>query len=356
MRAPNLNFNRSTHKALRVSFPLLPPFAAVHCFLVILAATPVAARGDWIRPGLNTNQPIWGLRGGLLWAVAPAGFRTGEHRGLIRLGYPVLPGGRYDLINFIAVEPIVGGHRGFSELERSQLDRTAGKRIWAEGPGTAPIANLVPGQVRERSGGHEDLQVGLRVEKFDSGAHVRLVVLQRSDRPDEIQLSVFQEPDSAHLDYCILTATMGNVARTPLGHLAAYRERQITHVISERSGDSDCLQRIANHLPAEYPDRFKLEFENATFSVYRVISTPVTSGNYEIINYARMDGWCAEHPELVAERITRLARVLGRENVIAGTDCGFAQGPFYRRVHPSVMWAKLEALSEGARLASKELW
>jgi 5-methyltetrahydropteroyltriglutamate--homocysteine methyltransferase len=63
-----------------------------------------------------------------------------------------------------------------------------------------------------------------------------------------------------------------------------------------------------------------------------------------------------EHPELVAERITRLARVIGRENLIAGTDCGFAQGPFYRRVHPSVMWAKLEALSEGARLASRELW
>jgi 5-methyltetrahydropteroyltriglutamate--homocysteine methyltransferase len=63
-----------------------------------------------------------------------------------------------------------------------------------------------------------------------------------------------------------------------------------------------------------------------------------------------------EHPELVAERIVRLARIVGRERVIAGTDCGFAQGPFYRRVHPSVMWAKLQALSEGARLASKELW
>jgi len=63
-----------------------------------------------------------------------------------------------------------------------------------------------------------------------------------------------------------------------------------------------------------------------------------------------------EHPELVAERIVRLANIIGRENVIAGTDCGFAQGPFYRRVHPSVMWAKLEALSAGARLASKELW
>jgi 5-methyltetrahydropteroyltriglutamate--homocysteine methyltransferase len=63
-----------------------------------------------------------------------------------------------------------------------------------------------------------------------------------------------------------------------------------------------------------------------------------------------------EHPELIAERIARYARPLGRENVLAGTDCGFAQGPFYRRVHPSIMWAKLEALAEGARLASKELW
>lgn len=63
-----------------------------------------------------------------------------------------------------------------------------------------------------------------------------------------------------------------------------------------------------------------------------------------------------EHPELVAERIVRLANIVGRENVIGGTDCGFAQGPFYRRVHPSVMWAKLEALAAGARLASKELW
>jgi 5-methyltetrahydropteroyltriglutamate--homocysteine methyltransferase len=63
-----------------------------------------------------------------------------------------------------------------------------------------------------------------------------------------------------------------------------------------------------------------------------------------------------EHPELVAERITRYAHLVGRENVLAGTDCGFAQGPFHRRVHPSIMWAKLEALAAGARLASRELW
>ena len=64
----------------------------------------------------------------------------------------------------------------------------------------------------------------------------------------------------------------------------------------------------------------------------------------------------AEIEQLVAQRIVRYADAVGRENVIAGTDCGFAQGPFMRRVHPSIMWAKLRSLSEGARLASTELW
>ncbi len=63
-----------------------------------------------------------------------------------------------------------------------------------------------------------------------------------------------------------------------------------------------------------------------------------------------------EHPELVCERIVRLARLVGRENIIAGTDCGFAQSPMYRRVHPTIMWAKLEALAAGAKLATAELW
>lgn len=63
-----------------------------------------------------------------------------------------------------------------------------------------------------------------------------------------------------------------------------------------------------------------------------------------------------EHPRLVADRIVRYARLVGRENVIAGTDCGFAQAEHIERVHPSIMWAKFESLVEGARLASKELW
>jgi 5-methyltetrahydropteroyltriglutamate--homocysteine methyltransferase len=63
-----------------------------------------------------------------------------------------------------------------------------------------------------------------------------------------------------------------------------------------------------------------------------------------------------EHPELVAERIVRIARLVGRESVLGGTDCGFAQSPFARRVHPTIMWAKLRALAEGAKLATAELW
>jgi 5-methyltetrahydropteroyltriglutamate--homocysteine methyltransferase len=63
-----------------------------------------------------------------------------------------------------------------------------------------------------------------------------------------------------------------------------------------------------------------------------------------------------EHPELVAERIERFAGVAGREKVIAGTDCGFGTVANRRRVFPSVMWAKLKALSDGAAIASKHLW
>jgi 5-methyltetrahydropteroyltriglutamate--homocysteine methyltransferase len=58
-----------------------------------------------------------------------------------------------------------------------------------------------------------------------------------------------------------------------------------------------------------------------------------------------------EHPELVADRIVRFAQVVGRDNVIASTDCGLGG-----RLHPQLAWAKLNALAGGARLASQELW
>jgi 5-methyltetrahydropteroyltriglutamate--homocysteine methyltransferase len=63
-----------------------------------------------------------------------------------------------------------------------------------------------------------------------------------------------------------------------------------------------------------------------------------------------------EHPELVAQRIGRFAQVVGRENVIAGSDCGFATFASSKEIHASIVWAKLQALAEGARIASRELW
>ncbi len=63
-----------------------------------------------------------------------------------------------------------------------------------------------------------------------------------------------------------------------------------------------------------------------------------------------------EHPETIAERLMQFASVVGRERVMAGADCGFAQGALYERQHPTVMWAKFQALVAGAKLASERLW
>src|SRR5262245_7485296 len=63
-----------------------------------------------------------------------------------------------------------------------------------------------------------------------------------------------------------------------------------------------------------------------------------------------------EHPELIAWRLMTYARLVGKENVMAGTDCGFPQCAFTPRVHASIMWAKLQALAEGAGLATQQLW
>ena len=63
-----------------------------------------------------------------------------------------------------------------------------------------------------------------------------------------------------------------------------------------------------------------------------------------------------EHPEMIAQRIGRFAQAVGRDNVIAGADCGFASFASTCEVHPSVVWVKLQALAEGARLATKQLW
>ena len=63
-----------------------------------------------------------------------------------------------------------------------------------------------------------------------------------------------------------------------------------------------------------------------------------------------------EHPELIAQRIANYANVVGRENVMASSDCGFGTSAWGRKVEANIAWAKLASMVEGARLASTELW
>jgi len=81
------------------------------------AASPKAASAEWLRWGITSDAPLWGLRGGLVFGIHPGGRRNdGGPRGLIRIRYPVLPKGEYDLINFIAVEPWSEAARGSASL------------------------------------------------------------------------------------------------------------------------------------------------------------------------------------------------------------------------------------------------
>jgi 5-methyltetrahydropteroyltriglutamate--homocysteine methyltransferase len=64
-----------------------------------------------------------------------------------------------------------------------------------------------------------------------------------------------------------------------------------------------------------------------------------------------------EHPKLIAERLMRFAKLVGRENVMAGADCGFSSQALYKtEVHPTVIWEKFKAMRQGANLATKQLW
>jgi hypothetical protein len=109
-----------------------------------------------------------------------------------------------------------------------------------------------------------------------------------------------------------------------------------------------CTSRLLSSRGDRYNSRFfiKQKKELTSLAVLRYGSDH-RKGPLKILSIRR---------ELVAWRIKNFASVVGRENVIAGTDCGFAQSYNIVRCHPSVQWAKLEALVEGAQLASQELW
>ena len=169
----------------------------------------------WIRPGAEEKRPVWGIRGGVqvgIWPADVEGQGTGGPRGLLRIGFPILEGGkRVGLVNFIAVEPIVKGRRGYSELERSGTDDKPGRLLWTGETGAAP-ATPDPGTIRTVDG-VERLTVRIHVERFSNGAQPIIDLELRTDRPGEISLTSSSAPDSDRMDTCVVTATMGNYSR-----------------------------------------------------------------------------------------------------------------------------------------------
>jgi len=165
-----------------------------------------APGSKWHRDAVNCT---WGTDRGIRVAIEPGTFKNCP-RGLIHVMYPTLGGGAFDLINFIAIEPVVKGQRGYSELERSRLDNQNGLRLETGKP---------EGRLRTIRRGVSALTIPITVEKFANGAHVRLELSIHSDQPDEVRIQVFAEPDSAPMDECIITATMGNKARTRILYL-----------------------------------------------------------------------------------------------------------------------------------------
>lgn len=171
--------------------------------------------GDWLRPSpVFPAEPRWGHVNGIQVGLHP----LRGPRGLLRIYAPYLGHPQDRLVNFIAVEPIVAGgtERGFSELEPSSLDGVQGKRFWsADAPSDAtPRASLEPARgVVEQIDGADTLTVFILAERFESGAEVYVRLRFRADRPHEVAVAGYRRESSAPLDYCVLTATMGNFAR-----------------------------------------------------------------------------------------------------------------------------------------------
>ncbi len=179
--------------------------------------------GQWIRPDKDNPHSLWGLRDGIqvgLWKTSIEGHGDGGPRGLLRIGSPILEDGKKaGLVNFIAVEPIVAGHRGFSELEHSASDGKPGRLFWTGTKEPPPAESLPHPGTLHTVDGVETLSWTVYMERFDNGAQPVLDLQIRADRPEELQLRLSSMPGSAPMDYCIVTATMGNYVRLRQLHL-----------------------------------------------------------------------------------------------------------------------------------------
>ena len=188
-----------------------------------------AISSQWIQPHAPDDPLIWGRKDGILFGLPSPGGMRGP-RGLIRVGVISPTTGEPELLNFIAVEPVILGpgsrssRMAFSELEPSRLDPGEhGKRLWVDlssyeksnpDKGDLPTGTVQTFPGERNNPAIERLSVQIDVERFSvNGAHVHLTASIDSDHPDELRLSVFADNDSPPIEELALTATMGNFER-----------------------------------------------------------------------------------------------------------------------------------------------
>ena len=184
---------------------------------------------QWLRPDNEKSAPVWGISNGIvvgLWPGSVEGTVPGSDggpRGLLRIGYN-FKGVTY-LINFIAVEPVVAGEMEFSEVRPSRVDGKWGKLFWAaDSDSAAPFRPYAStrGVITHPDPVHpetEQLSVYVFMEQFLDGACPYLKLSIRSDDPGELGLQLFNRENSAVMERCALTATMGNYSRLRLLYL-----------------------------------------------------------------------------------------------------------------------------------------
>lgn len=184
----------------------------------------------WIRPENAKAAAVWGIRGGIVFSLwpyeieSPGDQQGGGPRGLIRVGYE--SGGRVYLINYIAIEPVVDGKMEFSEISPSKVDDLWGKLLWAGGTAgdaggfyPAAITRGIITNPNPETPDVEELTIYIYMEKFLNGAHPYLKMTIKSNLPEEIGLEIFNQKNSAVMQRCALTATMGNYSRLRLLYL-----------------------------------------------------------------------------------------------------------------------------------------
>lgn len=175
---------------------------------------PPVHSGQWIVPATEeTALPYWGLKDGIRVGIYP---HLGP-RGLISIYAPYLGHNEFRRVNFIALEPVVESRRGFSEMEKSQINNVQGLRFRTFNEldrGFNPEENFPPAsgkisQVNE----HEELTFFLYSEQFHNRARPIIQVMLNSARPHEVGFRTYSATGSAEMDSLILSSTMGNYAR-----------------------------------------------------------------------------------------------------------------------------------------------